>query len=856
MQELITQKNKRILWLGMHKVLVETELKRLRTLGYEVFNPPYLSPIVDQSAMYDWKAPSDSTLPQEIIAILAKTNFFYDAISPVIGEILNHYFGTVIVTINPKWLKNTLKVYHGKLIYRVYGQPYSLSRDLTKHYVLDLITEREDFWFCPHHEKTLLIESQWLKRLNIRIIPYCVTDDVIASQDSWHRPANHNTMGLMCPRILDNTYYHRHYNRLKRYFADEPIKIFGAQVISVADPQVLGTLERKEFLAQLLELYGFIYHYPDRAICYLPPIEFMMLGGPVLFLKDSLLSSYFENTSAPGEAKNMVGLSVLAEQLRKKDATLTNEIIASQKKIRMLYHPSHVWPIFDKAITEIVRSNIPAPAAKIVFQAQKKYVPQVNLNTEKSIFIPFHTLGINIEQDKRLNYYSVEGILRVMNLMVNTLIKDGKTIIVTSYRKDLGKVYGFFAQNIEDHSKLKILIIENKSFFLKKIKKSFYRIVILWKEIFEENRIAILFKALLSLLKIKNFIVDLYNFIRNFIVRLRRFIGRSIAHLQNFIISSIAYLHVNFIKRFINSSYIRAINKDASISHTVIPHYFLFPEMQASKKPLLIYLPDYMPHFYKGSAEMGDHWAWRRIGKKLTHKAKLILTNSEFTRNYLPNSRLKIKKEKIVSFPLAYLNTNREKDDHSNIEAFLRKLPPLFVFYPTRNRPSKRLADFSETIRIVNHRLQANGKKRRVYGILTTPFKPNIPNEYLLFLPTLSNQLLAAVYKQAAALLFTSENEGNFPTQINEAFCLGTPVIATNIPQITNELGEHSHALQLISVGNCMKFAGSVLYTIDNRERVLRTQQKVREYAMQYFSYEHFSTQFLAIFSENYMGLT
>ncbi len=183
MRELIAQKNKRIFWLGAHKLLINTELKRLRTLGYEVFNPPYLSSVVDQSAMLDWKSPS-STLPQEIIAILAKTNFFYDAISAEVGEILNQYFATVIVTINPSWLINILKVYHGKLIYRVYGQHYNLSRCFTNDHILDLITEREDFWFCPHHEQTLITADRWLSRLNIRVIPYCLDDDVIALQDT------------------------------------------------------------------------------------------------------------------------------------------------------------------------------------------------------------------------------------------------------------------------------------------------------------------------------------------------------------------------------------------------------------------------------------------------------------------------------------------------------------------------------------------------------------------------------------------------------------------------------------------------------------------------------------------------
>jgi len=54
MKKLNSLTKKRIFWLGMHKLLVTTELNRLRMLGYEVFNPPYLSSIIDQSAVRDW----------------------------------------------------------------------------------------------------------------------------------------------------------------------------------------------------------------------------------------------------------------------------------------------------------------------------------------------------------------------------------------------------------------------------------------------------------------------------------------------------------------------------------------------------------------------------------------------------------------------------------------------------------------------------------------------------------------------------------------------------------------------------------------------------------------------------------
>ena len=310
------------------------------------------------------------------------------------------------------------------------------------------------------------------------------------------------------------------------------------------------------------------------------------------------------------------------------------------------------------------------------------------------------------------------------------------------------------------------------------------------------------------------------------------------------------------INNFLFSSYVSTVNKSKSISHVIVPHYYTFPETFNMKKPIFLYIPDYLPHFYPKSLDMGSHWTWRLNGKKLANKAKLILTNSEFTRNYLPATKLKVIKEKIIKIPLTYLNQIQKVDDDAILKEFIKSLPPLFVFYPTRVRPSKRLNDFSETVRIVNNRLQASDEKRRVYGVLTTPFTPDVPNEYLISLPTLPDKTLAEIYKRATALLFTSENEGNFPTQINEALYLNTPIIATNIPQITDELVEKNNALQLVEVGNCIKFADAVLYTMNNRALVLATQQITREFAIKNFSYEQFSTQLLAIFFENSTDLT
>src|SRR4051794_37094088 len=112
----------RVFWLGMHKILVQTELPRLRSLGFEVFNPPYLSPIPDQSAQLNWDAKQATTLPPDVFQKLSKHNFFYNSVTKEIADILNQYFEAIIVTIHPLWLSEILKVYNGKVIYRTYGQ--------------------------------------------------------------------------------------------------------------------------------------------------------------------------------------------------------------------------------------------------------------------------------------------------------------------------------------------------------------------------------------------------------------------------------------------------------------------------------------------------------------------------------------------------------------------------------------------------------------------------------------------------------------------------------------------------------------------------------------------------------------
>jgi len=353
-------KPKRIFWFGMHKVLSQTELPRLRQLGFEVFNPPYLSDVKDQSAVYDWSEGA-STLPNEVLKKLSETNFFYQSISEEIAEILNEFFDAAIVTINPTWLMHFMDAYKGPVIYRVYGQPYSLSQELTNNLTFAKINERDNFWFCPHSEYTLDIEDGWLLE-RMRIVPYCLTQDIVELKDEWKFKPSDSTIGLLCPRAADIPYYNNNYNHLGHFFPGDSFRIFGAQLIQLSDPRIVGTLEREDYLNKFSKLRGFVYHYEEPTVCYLPPIEFMMVGGPVVFQSGSLLAQYFSNGAAPGMAKNVEELALFASRLRSGDQVFIQEIIESQNRVRELYSPDYVWPKFDKSFSEMLNLETPAPA--------------------------------------------------------------------------------------------------------------------------------------------------------------------------------------------------------------------------------------------------------------------------------------------------------------------------------------------------------------------------------------------------------------------------------------------------------------------------------------------------------------
>jgi hypothetical protein len=380
---------KRIFWLGAHKLLVKTELVRLISLGYEVFNPPYNSPVPDQSMVKDWISPK-STLPIDIQKKLSSYNFFYNYINDDISKILNKYFDAVVVTIHPWWLSEVLRTFQGKVIYRTYGQTEILSEELDRYNAVTNVLNRKNFHFLPFHEATLDEEENWLKS-KARIVPYCIDPSLNQRRNTWNVKAQKNKkIMLSCPNI-NNPFYLDHYNYLKKNYNEEHFLFFGVQLSKIKDKQIMGTIDYEDLKKFFLESNGYLYTYTSSRVCYLPPIEMMLVGGPVLFPKGTLLDKMMGSESI-ASFENVEESKTKVNKLLSGDEEFINSVLSHQSKIVEYYSEEYVWPIFDSEFKKILDSTEDIQAADcetLVFHNNKNlrnFLNSKNILSDKTIY--------------------------------------------------------------------------------------------------------------------------------------------------------------------------------------------------------------------------------------------------------------------------------------------------------------------------------------------------------------------------------------------------------------------------------------------------------------------------------------
>ena len=432
---MIHDKSQRVFWFGMHVVLTKTELPRLRELGYEVFNPPYLADVYDQSASTQWDQHQPTTLPPEVFRELSAYNFFYNRITPRIAELLNEYFGTVIVTISPNWLQSILEVFHGRVIYRVYGQPGLLSDALWSMRMFRAVQERDNLYFVPHALEAVRDEHDWLKA-GMTVVPYTLPLDVFRHEGTWSADEPHAAEIMACCPNIDHPHFANQYHFLNAYFPGPHLKLYGVQPRCCSDPRVVGTLRRGEQLSRYRRAAGFWYHYDIPTSCYLPPIEMMTIGGPVIYMRGSLLSRSLA-LGSPGEASTVDEARRKIELLLKGDRAFVDEVRASQRPIVERYHPRQVHPIFDREFRRLI--DMPSEPRK---QAAI-HCPSSRRGSEKQVYVLFHGGGEHVVFEDGV-YRAADPLALSVKRAVAALVEESEhDVIVTCFADQLPCAIGY-----------------------------------------------------------------------------------------------------------------------------------------------------------------------------------------------------------------------------------------------------------------------------------------------------------------------------------------------------------------------------------------------------------------------------
>ena len=265
----------------------------------------------------------------------------------------------MIVTISPTWLAPFLRQFKGKIIYRTYGQSFSLTEEFSRLGIADNAQKNQEFYFLPHAKEALNQEANWLKNRSTPV-GYCLPDDVFGYTKSWAPEVEKTKLeiGLSCPNI-SNPYYQQHYNDvIKKHFSASHFKIFGVQLSKIDDEAVVGTISRSSLLERFRRLACFVYTYDDPQVCYLPPIEAMVIGVPVLFPKGCLLDKYFGQNESPGCYSSFSECESHIDRILSGDNKFIEKIIYAQSDIVRRYKPSDVWPDFDREMISILNPSL------------------------------------------------------------------------------------------------------------------------------------------------------------------------------------------------------------------------------------------------------------------------------------------------------------------------------------------------------------------------------------------------------------------------------------------------------------------------------------------------------------------
>jgi hypothetical protein len=324
-------RQRRVLWLLNHKTLLPAEVPILESFGFEVFAPAS-TPLDPDYASATARHDKPLTISPKSRAALRDHGFYTEAWSKDLRKLINNAFDLVVTSVINLPLIQTLQHFKGPIIARVFGREAELNyTQLFEAYgCTDLIKSVSDrFMFGQAYSNIGAIEESFLQQ-RARTIGCAVPESIWEKRNSWNR--SQDNLLFICPRIDQNAYYREKYEVIKTVFASTGYTILGAQTAPSSDPNVLGYVSDAELFRRYAASAAFLYMSPEERHLHYSPIEAIVVGMPVLYMKGSMLAT-LAGMELPGECRSLEEMREKASRLVRGDKNLQEGIIATQARI-------------------------------------------------------------------------------------------------------------------------------------------------------------------------------------------------------------------------------------------------------------------------------------------------------------------------------------------------------------------------------------------------------------------------------------------------------------------------------------------------------------------------------------------
>lgn len=259
------------------------------------------------------------------------------------------------------------------------------------------------------------------------------------------------------------------------------------------------------------------------------------------------------------------------------------------------------------------------------------------------------------------------------------------------------------------------------------------------------------------------------------------------------------------------------------------------PALLHTSKPFVYTLHDLQERYYPENFSRLQR-SWRKqIHRALLARAGRVISESRCVETDII-SFFGTPAERMAVMPAPpQLQFQSPQGDAQLLAARARlRLPERFLFYPAQFWPHKNHLRLIEAFRIVANAvpdlgLVLTGKPRDQYAVVRSAIDKLGLNERVLHLGYVEREDLQAIYQSAAALVMPSLFE-SVSIPIYEAFQLGTPVVASGILAIPEQVGDAGLLFDPTSVTSMSEAMLEVVRDRDAaRSRAARGRMRMRD---------------------------